>query len=117
MSTDFSSIDKLVEFGMGMAVAQQMVSTMNKAMNTAQVAGVNAGTTGQSGTASPPAISQSWYAVVDQRQVGPLDQADVSRLIDNKTITEDTFMWCPGMSGWQLAANIPEIYKIVLLKR
>lgn len=115
MSTDFSSIDKLVEFGMGMAVAQQMISTMNSAMNNMQVAGVNAGTTGQSGTASPAAVSKTWYAVINDRQVGPLNQGDLSTLIQNSNITDATLMWCPGMSGWQLASNIPEVYKLFLL--
>ena len=31
-NNSFFSIDKLVEFGMGMAIAQQMVQTMNKSM-------------------------------------------------------------------------------------
>ena len=35
----FSTIDHLVEFGMGMAIAQQMVSTMNHCIGNMQIAG------------------------------------------------------------------------------
>ena len=35
----FSTIDHLVEFGMGMAIAQQMVSTMNHCIGNMQIPG------------------------------------------------------------------------------
>ena len=41
MENDFNSIDRLVEFGMGIAVAQQMVNTMNYAMSNMAVPGVS----------------------------------------------------------------------------
>ena len=37
--SSFFSIDRLVEFGMGMAVAQQMVKTMNESMTNMHVPG------------------------------------------------------------------------------
>ena len=66
MSTDFSSIDRLIEFGMGMSLAQQMITTMNSAMNNMQVAGVNAGTTGQPGSSLPPYSGMLWLTTVRQ---------------------------------------------------
>lgn len=117
MSTDFSSIDRLVEFGMGLSLAQQMVNTMNHAMNNMQVAGVNAGTTGQTGCASASMTATHWYTVVDNRQVGPLNTAELTKLIDNDSIQENSLVWRPGMSGWQMACNVPEINKIFLLNK
>lgn len=117
MSTDFSSIDRLIEFGMGMSLAQQMVNTMNHAMNNMQVAGVNAGTTGQAGTASAPLAVTQWYTIVDDRQVGPLNTAELTKLIDNGSVMDNTLIWRPGMPGWQMACNIPEINKIFLLNK
>ena len=38
-NNSFFSIDRLVEFGMGMAVAQQMVKTMNESMTSMHVPG------------------------------------------------------------------------------
>ena len=117
MSTDFSSIDRLIEFGMGMSLAQQMIHMMNSAMNNMQVAGVNAGTTGQMARPSMPYKAVQWYAVVNGLQAGPLNEAEVTKLIQKSDIGENTLMWTPGMSGWQMACNIPEINKLMLLNK
>ncbi len=117
MSTDFSSIDRLVEFGMGMSLAQQMIRTMNTAMNNMQVAGVNAGTTGQMNAASMPFKAVQWFAVVNNLQVGPLNEAEVTKLVQKGDIGENTLLWAPGMSAWQMACNIPAINKIMLLNK
>lgn len=53
---DFSSIDKLVEFGLGIAVAQQMIKTVNHSIDNMRVAGVNNRVEGQ---------IAKFYAVVD----------------------------------------------------
>ena len=47
----FSTIDHLVEFGMGIAIAQQMVNTMNHCIGNMQVPG--AGNTLTSGKPTP----------------------------------------------------------------
>lgn len=117
MSTDFSSIDRLIEFGIGMSLAQQMVYTMNNAMNNMQVPGVNAGTTGQAQVASRPLAVTQWYTIVNDRQVGPLNTDELTRLIDDGDVQENTLMWRPGMPGWVMACNIPEINKIFLLNK
>lgn len=102
---------------MGMALAQQMMTTMNTAMNSMQVAGVNAGTTGQTGCAMRPYNNPQWYAVVDGRQLGPLNEAELEKLVVRKDVTDDTLMWRPGMKGWQMACNIPEVNKLMILNR
>ena len=117
MNTDFSSIDRLVEFGMGLALAQQMMTTMNSAINNMQVAGVNAGTTGQAGNPLPSFNHTGWYAVINNRQAGPLNNAEVIKLIQNDDIEDNTLMWRPGMKGWQMACNIPEINKVMILNK
>lgn len=114
--TDFSSIDRLVEFGLGMGVATQMVNTMNQTMNSMQVAGVNTGTTGQQGRPCAPAAGRTWYVVAEGRQAGPLTDHELSQLIGRGKIEDDTLMWSPGMTGWQLACNIPEVNKLMLLQ-
>ena len=115
MSTDFSSIDRLVEFGMGLSLAQQMINTMNQCMNNMQVAGVNTGTTGQTHSVVMPETGSKWYAVVNDRQVGPLSEQEVNRLIGSNNVDDNTLMWRVGMNGWQMACNIPEINKLFLL--
>lgn len=113
MSTDFSSIDRLVEFGLGISLAQQMVSTMNHTLNSALVAGVNGGTTGQQSMAS--ACINKWYAAIDGKQAGPLSDSELRQLVSRHLITEQTLMWCPGMPAWKFAADIPPVNKLLLL--
>ncbi len=103
----FSSIDRLMEFGMSMAVAQQMIRTMNHAMNNMQAPGA-----GNSFIAPQP---QQYYAVIDGAQVGPMTEEEVSLLIKAKKITEETLVWKPGATAWRVARTMPEINKHLLL--
>lgn len=116
MSTDFSSIDRLVEFGMGLGLAQQMVNTMNHVMNNTMVAGENAGTTGQQ-QLTCAAYQNQWYAAVDGQQAGPLSDNEVRELISRSLIKGDSLMWCPGMQAWKYASDIPQINKLILLTK
>lgn len=125
MSNDLSTIDKLVEFGMGTALATQMIQTMNQAMGQSRVAGVNTGVN----MATPQPVEQPaaavanaqpgevYYAAIDGHQAGPLTEEELARLIDRETIDGDTLMWRAGLSGWMMAKNVPEVYKLILLKR
>ena len=76
----FNSIDRLLEFGMSMAVANQMINTMNYAMSNMNIAG-------QSSTLStcPPVIQM--YAAIDGKQVGPFSESEIQTLINNGTVT------------------------------
>lgn len=116
MSTDFSTIDRLVEFGMGLGLAQQMVNTMNQTMNSMKVAGVNAGTTGQQNDIGSRPTDSQWYAAIDGRQAGPLSEHDLETLVSRGLIDDTTLVWHPGMNGWQLACNVPLLNKLMLLK-
>jgi hypothetical protein len=102
----FFSIDRLVEFGMGMSIAQQMVNTMNNAISNMQVPG---------STLTMHPHLQFYYVVIENKQSGPFTEQELTRLIIEKKITKETFIWKPGMSNWELAENVPEILKLVAL--
>jgi hypothetical protein len=106
MNNDFSSIDKLVEFGLGLAVSQQMIGTMNQALDNMIIPGIGK---------NPSSVQRGYYATVDNRVAGPLQPDEVSRLIERGKITNETLMWCAGMSNWTFASNIPEVNKFLLL--
>lgn len=106
----FFSIDRLVEFGMGMAMAQQMVQVMNQSMKQMYVPGSI-----QSMPAPQAQLAQPIYVAVDGQSVGPLAESEFSRLITEKKVTKDTLAWMPGMLGWQPIEQIPSILKIVAL--
>jgi len=108
-NNNFFSIDRLVEFGMGMAVAQQMINMMNQTMQTMYVPG-------SIQSMPQPGVTQPIYYVAPAGQsIGPLNSNDLSRMIMNKQVTKDTLAWMPGMAGWQTVQNIPAILRIVAL--
>ena len=102
----FNSIDRLLEFGMSMAVANQMINTMNYAMSNMNIAG-------QSSILSPQFIQM--YAAVDGKQVGPFSDSEMQILINNGTVTENTLIWHSGMTAWKYAKDVPLISKFLLL--
>ena len=108
MSEDsFLSVERLVEFGMSMAIAQQMVGAMNESMKAMYVPGSDI---------SPVAANATiFYAIIDNSQVGPLSEKDVSQLLLSKKISRDTYMWTPSQTKWKAAKEIPEVLRIVAL--
>lgn len=103
----FFSIDRLVEFGMGMAVAQQMINTMNSAMANMQIPG--------SMNPMQSAPQQFYYAMIEGKQAGPFSEQELSRLISDKKVVKETFIWKPGLPKWEIAEKLPEILKLVAL--
>lgn len=103
----FSSIDRLMEFGMGMAVAQQMVNTMNHCISNMQVPGQST-TLGQS-------TMQDYHVAVNNTVAGPFSPSELATLAKAKTLTAETLVWKQGMTGWMKAANVPEVNKYILL--
>jgi hypothetical protein len=103
----FFSIDRLVEFGMGLAVAQQMVKTMNEAMTKMHIPG--------SMNPMQVAPQQFYYAIIESIQAGPFSEQELARLITEKKIVKETYVWKPGMPKWEMAERLPEILKLVAL--
>lgn len=102
----FFSINRLVEFGMGLAVAQQMVQTMNKAMTTMHIPG----------SMNPiQSVAPFYYVMIDGNQAGPFSEQEISRLISEKKIAKETFIWKPGLVQWEIAEKLPEILRLVAL--
>lgn len=103
----FYSINRLVEFGMSLAIAQQMVQTMNNSMTNMYVPG----TMNQMQSGSPP----FYYAIIEDKQAGPFTEQELSRLIAERKVVSETYIWKPGLSRWEMAEKLPEILKLVVL--
>ncbi|MFM7671936.1 MAG: DUF4339 domain-containing protein [Bacteroidota bacterium] len=100
-------MDRLIEFGMEMAIANQMISVMNQSMAQMKVPG-----------ATMPAAqhaSMLFYFVLDGAQAGPFSEAEVTRLILDKKISPTTLVWSPGFIAWREAQQVPELMKLVAL--
>ena len=103
----FFSIDRLVEFGMGMAMAQQMVRVMNETMQTMYVPGAP-------NTISAPQ-SLTIYVVIEGKPIGPLNESDFTKMVSEKKVTCSTLVWMPGMTGWKPLEETPSVLKIIAL--
>ena len=106
---NFFSIDRLVEFGMGMAMAQQMVNVMNQSMQSMYVPG------SIQSMPKPVAQQQIYYVAIDGKTVGPLNDSELSQLISQKKVNKDSLSWVPGMSSWQPIEQVPAILKVIAL--
>lgn len=106
-NNNFYSLDKLVEFGMSLAVAQQMMGVMNHTLNNMQVpnAGISVGYK-----------KPGYYATINDHITGPLNDSELQSLINSGQITDETFVWKEGTNGWKQAKDVPEVYKYILLK-
>lgn len=104
---NFFSMDRLVEFGMGMAVAQQMVKTMNESMTNMHVPGAM-------NTMEKPE-QKFFYAMIEGKQVGPFSEQELARLIAEKKVVKETYIWMPSLSSWKMAEQIPEVLKLVAI--
>lgn len=103
----FFSVDRLIEFGLGMGIAQQMVGMMNQYMQSMYVPG--------SIQSMPKPMPQTYYVAIDGQQVGPLNDGELSKLITQKRIDKNTLAWVPGMLVWKPIEQVPDILKIVAL--
>jgi hypothetical protein len=105
--SSFFSINRLVEFGMGMAVAQQMVKTMNESMTNMNVPGA------MNPMQKPK--EKFFYAMIEGNQAGPFSEQELARLIAEKKVSKETYIWMPSLPNWKMAEQIPEVLKLVAL--
>lgn len=100
-------IDRLVDFGLGMGVANQMVGMMNQYVRTMDIPG--------SIQQLQRTVAPIYYVAIDRQPIGPLNDGEMASLIAQRKVTKDTLAWMPGMMGWQPIEKVPAILKIVAL--
>jgi hypothetical protein len=102
----YYSVERLVEFGISMAVAQQMISGFQQAMSPLNQTQV---------IAPAQTMSRVYFAIVGGTQVGPLSNHDIIRMVRDREINANTLLWTAGMPQWKSASSFPEIMSIVAL--
>lgn len=105
----FFSVDRLVEFGLGMAMAQQMVQMFNQtisAMNTQMPV---------YGQSTMQQNSSMFYVGIDGKPVGPLHEFDIVQLYQNGKINKESLAWMPGMTQWQRIEEVPAILRVIAM--
>lgn len=107
-NNDFFSLDRLLEFGLGMGMAQQMINMMNQTMKSMYIPGSI-----QSMPQQP--IASIYYVAIDGQQTGPLRESELMELIRDKKVSKDTLAWMPGMATWLPIEKVPAILKLIAL--
>ena len=110
MDNSYEAMERMLEFGMGASLAQQMMRTMNECMQQTTIPIVQV----QAPPMPQPTIRE-FYAVIDENVAGPFNEGQLAELVKNKKVTAETYVWAKGMSNWSLAKQIPEVNKAIIL--
>ena len=110
MSNDnnFNSIEKMMEFGMSMSIAQQMMQTMNHAMSQMQTPHFN------NVNIQVPAPKQ-FYALVNEIPQGPFTESELTGHIVAGRVQKTTMVWLQGMPSWMPAEQVMDVNKLFAL--
>ena len=111
MKTEFYSLEKLLEFGLPANAANNMIDSMNQVFDTMRTPGVDNATTDNISTWT----EDLYFAVLDGEKSGPYTLVEVARLIVDKRITKNSYLWKPGMSKWNYADTFPEVLRLVAI--
>ena len=110
VNDNFFSINRLLEFGLSMTIAQQMIKTMNETMQATWVPN-------QPQQVVAPSFSNpmSYYLILDGNSAGPFNDNELALLVRQGKITKDTLGWVRGMNDWRPVQEIPSILKVIAL--
>lgn len=104
---NFYSVERLVEFGLGAAVAQRMVHSMNAAISNVTMPGY--------GPLVNTAAARSFWVMLDGAPTGGFDEADMMKLIAAGKVGKSSHVWRPGMAQWQTVENTADVLRLVAL--
>ncbi len=99
-------VEQLVQFGIGVSIAQRMVQDMNFARS-------NAIGPGHPLIPSVQQVSVSYHVLLDEKVSGPFSESELMSLINDLRLTKDTFVWRPGLKDWVRAEDLPDILRLV----
>jgi GYF domain 2 len=113
MSNDQFSVDKMLELGFGLAVAQQIANTTAVMLkNTAPVVSAPTGTTRIEGQRY---LLTNLYIAFEGAPAGPFDEDKALQLCREGRLVATTLVWVPGQAGWMAASSVPEVHRLFAL--
>lgn len=136
---DFSSIDRLIDLGMGIAMSNQIAQSMNNMMaqistppqinqlyrgygqpglnvknqSIAPVAQTAIAPTQVQTTTEVKVEQEFYYVVLDGKQLGPYKGTEIALLIIGKKINEDTLVWKTGTKDWVKAKEYEDLRNLL----
>ena len=57
----------------------------------------------------PQTLEPRWYYAVNDESVGPLSTQDLEFSYQNGQITQDSYVWCEGLSDWMALSAVSEL--------
>lgn len=106
MKNNFSPLDRLLEFGLEVSIAQQMVNSMNQAMSNMSIPG---------SAHSLGLENRMWYVEISGKPIGPLSETDVTKMLLSKELNKASLVWSYGMTTWKQIQDVPAILKLITL--
>lgn len=100
--------NQAVDLGVGLAMGQQIVNSMQGRASAGPAAPAPAPTTSVPAASAPPPpmpAPTQWFITRDGQNFGPFP---ANQLLANG-LTPQSYVWRNGMSGWQPASNIAEL--------
>lgn len=98
---NFHSIDRLFDFGLSTAIAQQMANSMNQSLAEMR----------SPGATNPTSMGfvHDYFVVLNKKASGPYSKREILSLIAQRQISRSTLTWKLGMTNWMSIADVPEI--------
>ena len=53
--------------------------------------------------------------MIEGKQAGPFSEQELARLIAEKKVVKETYIWMTSLPNWKMAEQIPEVLKLVAL--
>lgn len=104
----YDPMERMIEFGLGSAMARHMINTMNASMLGMYVPGA-------ASTIPQPQSLTNIYVAIDKSPVGPLTEKEFGALVSQGKVSKDSLVWIPGMLSWKPLEEVPQVLKIVAL--
>ena len=100
MSDSNLSIEKMVEMAMGISMGSLFAKSMNDAYAN------SAARLNNNQLNEPPKLI---HAIINGKQEGPFSEGEILDRIQNNCITQDSYIWKPGMSEWKKASEVDQM--------
>ncbi len=91
-----------VGMGLGMGVG------VGNAMGT-QMSGIAAGAMNVQPTPPPPPVAVNYHVLVNNVQQGPFNLQQLQQMVQQGTLTPDSYVWTAGMPQWATVSSRPDL--------
>lgn len=118
MDDSNSTMENMLEMGMGIMMTRQMMDVMSGCMQRMNASPSQPGVSQATSPTAPPPINKDdlqLYAVIDGNTAGPFCTEEVKALLSSGRLKQDSCVWKPGLAQWVYASQLPEINKLRLL--